>query len=483
MDMAYFSPQKQSLFYSEHSVVQVSDVTLSNLNSMCNTFSVGTSAQQARIFAFDLNGGARIPFLCADGTPAQGLQGYTDPKKLAQDRKGWYDVSRVSLNFVSYIGTTIYTNDGNTYGVSDVNGLEGDYISNATYLNVTCRATDNYNASAFPTGVNARSLYSINSTEVMNWSNLSATDPPRSFDIWARVAANLGLLPEVAHASCHLHGVPIEMKVHCTAGQCAATRLRFKPGAAQINRTAFDNSNFTSAFFNHLLLSNGMPNDDTPDRFGAVSPIAKNFFSAFGGLIDMLTGIPLSDMNMTLAGAKAAADVSLSSYMTTLINTYYQASLDPTQGSANDGNQYNESIAGIINSTINSPDFLTGTIKGALYNPQYRLSIPWVIVDLISCKILLAAALAAMWLRKNTLAPDIFGYVSSLTRDNPHLNLPEGGSGMSGLERARALKKVKVRIADVADENGVGKVGLRYAGTGDDGGLPMAHLRRERHYV
>jgi hypothetical protein len=69
-------------------------------------------------------------------------------------------------------------------------------------------------------------------------------------------------------------------------------------------------------------------------------------------------------------------------------------------------------------------------VKGALYAPQYRLSIPLVIVDLISCKILLAAALASMWLRKNTRALDIFGYVSSLTRNDPHLNLLEGGSGI-----------------------------------------------------
>lgn len=94
-------------------------------------------------------------------------------------------------------------------------------------------------------------------------------------------------------------------------------------------------------------------------------------------------------------------------------------------------------------------------------------------MDLISCKILLAAALVAFWLRKNTLAPDIFGYVSSLTRDNPHLNLPEGGFTMSGLERARTLRKVKARIADVADENGVGKVGLRYAGPADDSNVQM----------
>ena len=480
MQMAYYSPQKPSLFFSEHSVVKVPDVTLSNLNSMFNTFSLGSSLGKPQ--SYDLNGAARIPLLNADGTPA-GLA-YMK-KKLGRKRHGWYDVSRSSgLNFASLIGTTIYTWDP-TYlaGGANANNLEGDYMSNATYFNVTCQATDNYNASAFPKDVNPQSLYSINSTDDRDFSTLSTTDPPRTFDVWGRAPAILEApVPMVAHSSCCIREVPIQLKVHCSTSNCAATRMRFVPGAAQKNRTAFDNDKFSFSFFNNLLLSNGVPNDFKTDAFNASSPVAYNIWFGIFNMLDLAEGGTLSDLNLTLAEAKAQSDMQLAFYMTTMINTYYQASLDPTQGSAND---YTLTLdtQGIINGTIHSQDYLKGTVKGAMFNPQYRLSIPWVIVDLISCKILLAAALIASWLRQRTLAPDIFGYVSSLTRDNPHLNLPEGGSTMSGLERARALKKVKVRIADVADENGVGKVGLRYAGPVDDSSIQMAHLKRDRHYV
>ena len=479
MQMAYFSPQKPSLFYSEHSAVTVPDVTLSNLNSMYNTFSLSSSNVLSKPQSYDLNGAARIPLVNADGTQAAIIY---SGKKLDRKRHGWYDVGRSSvLNFASSIGTTIYTWDA-TYGAANVNNLEGDYMSNATYFNVTCETTDNYNASAFPKGVNPQSLYSINSTDDRNFSTLSVTDSPRIFDVWGRAPDLLPSL-KVAHSSCRIHGVPIQIKVHCSTGNCAATRMRFVPGAAQTNRTAFDNNDFSSMFFNNLLLSNGVPNDFNFDAFDAQSPVANNLWMGLFAFINVAEGGKFSDQNLTLAEAKAQSNMRLAFYMTTMINTYYQASLDPTQGSANDFTQYATNTQGIINGTIHSGDYLRGTVKGAMFSPQYRLSIPWVIVDLISCKILLAAAILAFWLRQRTLAPDIFGYVSSLTRDNPHLNLPEGGSGMSGLERARALKKVKVRIADVADENGVGKVGLRYAGPNDDSNIQMAHLKRDRHYV
>jgi hypothetical protein len=483
MQMAYYSPKKPSLFFSEHSVVKVPDVTLSNLNSMYNTFSLGSSIRLFKPQKYDLNGAARIPLLNADGTTADQ---YYSGAKLDRKRHGWYDVSRTKsvLKFASLIGTTIYTWDPTyLYGGAYANNLEGDYMSNATYFNVTCQTTDNYDASAFPKDVNPQSLYSINSTDDRNFSTLSTTDPPRTFDVWGRAPAILEApVPMVAHSSCRIREVPIQMKVHCSTANCATTRMRFVPGAAQINRTAFDNDKFSSSFFNNLLLSNGVPNDFKTDAFDASSPVAFNLWVGLYNMLDLAEGGTLSDLNSTLAEAKAQTDMRLAFYMTTMINTYYQASLDPTQGSAND---YTLTLdtQGIINGTIHSQDYLKGTVKGAMFNPQYSLSIPWVIVDLISCKILLAAALMASWLRRRTLAPDIFGYVSSLTRDNPHLSLPEGGSTMSGLERARALKKVKVRIADVADENGVGKVGLRYAGPKDDAHIQMAHLKPDRHYV
>ncbi|TVY35165.1 hypothetical protein LSUB1_G007567 [Lachnellula subtilissima] len=62
--------------------------------------------------------------------------------------------------------------------------------------------------------------------------------------------------------------------------------------------------------------------------------------------------------------------------------------------------------------------------------------------------LLLCEAVASVVLRINTLAPDILGYVSSLTRDNPYVGA-SGASHLDGLERARALQALIVTLGDV----------------------------------
>ena len=117
--------------------------------------------------------------------------------------------------------------------------------------------------------------------------------------------------------------------------------------------------------------------------------------------------------------------------------------------------------------------------KGAIYDPRYHLNVAWVIADLMSNTILLAAAIVSFWLRKHTLAPDIFGYVSSLTRDNPTIPLPAGGTTLSGLDRARLLKNVRVCIADVGSD-GLGRVTLLQADAPPTG---MSALEKKKHYL
>lgn len=140
--------------------------------------------------------------------------------------------------------------------------------------------------------------------------------------------------------------------------------------------------------------------------------------------------------------------------LTQIINSYLSASQQALINSID----YNSMISGVLG---RSNDTFTPVImRGAPYAPQYIISMPWLIVDYISCIVLLACSVVAVVLRQRTLAPDILGYVSSLTRDNPNIQLPDGGSILPGLERARKLKHVRVQFADTRQEGGVGRVGL-----------------------
>lgn len=143
--------------------------------------------------------------------------------------------------------------------------------------------------------------------------------------------------------------------------------------------------------------------------------------------------------------------------MTRLINTYHAASRLPQLTTESN-------IYSIISGQTPSPNWSLDLFHGAPYDPHCAISIRWVILDILACNLLLVSAIHALRYRKRTIAPDIFGYVSSLTRKNHDLDIPDGGPTLSGFERARLMKHVKIKIADVSADGNVGRVGLRHAG-------------------
>lgn len=143
------------------------------------------------------------------------------------------------------------------------------------------------------------------------------------------------------------------------------------------------------------------------------------------------------------------------------VNTYYRLYLNEAvtfDPNTPENNKLNTTA--LFNTIRDSGSWTVNWMKGAAYEPAYRLNIGWIVMDFISCSILVTAAVLGAWLRRQILAPDIFGYVSSITRENPHVPLPDGGSRLSGMERARKMKNVKIRIADLAHDAEVGRVGV-----------------------
>lgn len=270
---------------------------------------------------------------------------------------------------------------------ANFNIVEGKYTANSTYLNVTCAESLLQDASAFPKGTLSNTQFSINATVDVALQSLEAKDPPR-FDIWAR----LNTTSRVAHASCYVQAIQVEMQVACSANTCQAKKMRFV--ARPINRTVFDNSNFTTVFFKNLLLANGPPSDGDGDVNGSLIALYIELGMRTGWESLELPGF------YTPSEVKDYDNASLSAFMTQMINTYYQASLDPTQGSNNDDNSSKSNMLGIINGSISSIDWSRSTLDSNFYLPRDVLSIPWVVVDLISCLILLAAAIYGFWLRR-----------------------------------------------------------------------------------
>ncbi|KAJ0424726.1 hypothetical protein BJY00DRAFT_309143 [Aspergillus carlsbadensis] len=279
---------------------------------------------------------------------------------------------------------------------------------------------------------------------------------------------------EVALFNCSLSTIAVESWIACRNGLCNATRMR---------PSRKDTRPPTSSPFSSPRIY--------PGDFGPVSLV--NFVSDFPQAAGGITAYQPSPTDSYIYGDATifaldwernwtTIDLQVfSNRLTTAVNTYWQTSLAPyTITSA--------AISDPVNTT-DPPGLYPGfnatsgtTSRGVAV---YHIHTSWVTVFLIATAILQICALTGIFLRSVTRAPDILGHVSSLTRGNPHVPLPAGvgdsGSTLSGLDRAKLLRDMRVQIADVEGEKDVGRVAFVRVGLGVEK-AGAKRLRKGRQY-
>ena len=73
---------------------------------------------------------------------------------------------------------------------------------------------------------------------------------------------------------------------------------------------------------------------------------------------------------------------------------------------------------------------------------------------------MLMAGIFGLVLEATRKAPEFSLNVSSLTRDNPYIRLPSGGSTLDSLDRGRLLQNVRIRMGDVRSDDPVGYIAI-----------------------
>jgi hypothetical protein len=412
-------------------------VDWSDINSLFNSAydnSGGTNSKTS-VGGTDIGGNAVLPIL--------------DP--TFSGHKQWCTTSNYGfggtcmLSYASYIGVPVFSR-GASWGSS---AWVGDFQLSTSYIYANCSNPTIGNATDFPPGANPLLKTSFNATN-------------QTSNGYAQVQVYNRVSNSSIHTTCNLERHYVDAQALCDTSACIFNQARRTPGKPTAPATQFLDFAFSKLFFENLLVTNGVPNSEE-DVSNVETP---GFYYENGAWAGGMPNVTLADMALEFS-----VDMSM------FINTYMAASQQefyygPTVNSSADALEYfKKSPLNVI--------YPLATAKGATYDPQYVLSIPWITIDIITCSILFAAAAASLWLRINTVAPDIFGYVSSMTRDNPHMNLPDGGSTMSGSERARALKNLKVKVADLNGGHGVGHIGLAPV----DLDVEMGRLQKKRHYM
>ena len=265
--------------------------------------------------------------------------------------------------------------------------------------------------------------------------------------------------------NCSVMTARVESDITCHGSFCTVNRMR----RSEIYTMSPFYIPFGSVTYQNMLLylpfAMGVP------HAGTISPIENYLLGSDKPLAGRLLPI--------LADFSAVTGQVFSERLTTIVNTVWQASLalgsiplgakanytahNPTSG--DDSSFPSKSRTTTINTEI------------SVYAANHLFCIILVVIALI----LQVCAIFGLVLKYTATAPDILGYVSTMTMENPHIKVPSGGNTLDGIERARYLQKVKVQLADVYWDQVQGHVALRTVENEVD--FAKGKLSKKKYYI
>ncbi|KAJ8108973.1 hypothetical protein OPT61_g7800 [Boeremia exigua] len=296
-------------------------------------------------------------------------------------------------------------------------------------------------------------------------------------------------------ANCSLGQIHIETTIDCAMDKCTAIRQRQ-------SQTDTRNENVTP--FDHVLVAD-LVLTAFPKTFGwsrGSNPTEQFLFNATAFQFVSPTSLQGSDAAGWVNLALLSAD-TFSKRLSLLLNTYYQLTLAPN---AYLGNlpQNNHSIYGPdtepvgdidvylpSNITTKNTTFLDWyyILQAATYNAEayfiaattnstvsetqaiFVCNFAWLGVLLAAAVAILVTGIASLVLKWKTLGPEMFGFVASMTYENNYVKIPNGGTMLNGMERARLLKDLEFCVGDVKGDNDVGHIAFA-------AGVPLRKLER-----
>jgi hypothetical protein len=303
------------------------------------------------------------------------------------------------------------------------------------------------------------------------WSNSSnLTDrSPRQL-LFQSMAPN-----GIAATNCSVRFTTVESRISCLSGNCTVTDMRPCASAPPTTLTPLDDCETAKNFYDEFTKSCG------PYR---TTFTGSTFLSEEIPLASLAESYMMTDASPAAEGQPVEAQVNLSTLtasemserLTRVLNTYWTASVAP------------EYIAGAMPLFNFSNPSTLDDHPGALTNATtviqaeaYVCNNVWLVMLFLSSGVLAVACVLSTWLKANVIAPDIFGHISSLTRDNPYVPVPAArtGSTLDGYKKAILLKDVKVKFGDVEPYNNVGHIALAALG----GNVEIGRLKKGRLYL
>ncbi|KAF7504992.1 hypothetical protein GJ744_001513 [Endocarpon pusillum] len=244
--------------------------------------------------------------------------------------------------------------------------------------------------------------------------------------------------------NCLLFNSNVESMVRCTGKTCEVTSMRPSQSTSNpSNSTPLDNLGAAQSFFDYFAATAGPTGSGIVTEFNQNSFLLQYLQTGFNpiGTVGGTTAVNLTTIPAPILAERLAR----------LMNTLWLPSLSLELVTGN----FNPASLG-FNQT---PGLSSATADLVTPVQIYACSHPWFVLLLLSASCLLLVEAVGMWLKyfSSLVAPKIVGHFSSLTRDNPEMEMriPPGGTALDGFERARLLRNVRVRFGDSKPRNPV----------------------------
>lgn len=309
-------------------------------------------------------------------------------------------------------------------------------------------------------------------------------DDPNHFTL----GANIG--------NCSLSQTHVETKVRCANGQCKAEKIRKslmdkRPAAS----TGFDHFRIMQAFAESFPLAALSDGSSPTDRFLS-NTSASPFLLRNGNQKENVTFVDISRVPIEVFSRRLS--LILNSYMQLATQpTAYFGSLSsnlsiygPDTMPMRDIDAYLPSNVSATNLTFNEwwptflpkvgemePPFIGATAMANTTTTEtiFTCDFAWLALLFACSGVILITGGVALVLKRKTLGPELFGFVASMTYQNRYLKIPEGGSMLDAMERARLLRDIEVYVADVRGNDDIGHIAFA-------AGVPLRKLERGRMY-
>jgi hypothetical protein len=381
------------------------------------------TSRQSLVAPMDLFGGVKVPdinYLKQDGTT------------VAATDYSWQIVPNATLvNYTSILGVPVA-------GVPASGNCTFNILSHYWAVNCTSMVPSAQSIVWRPT-------IAQNATHLANTESQSPTfqiliDHAQSTheDIRFEYLSKFGSNTEknnVASANCSTSPVVVESQVKCHDRSCHVHAMR------RTDRRPVDVWNGTSPKKIFQYISEWMPGAD----LGYAQSISSTSELIEHWMMNTDLGTLGSDNFVNLATLSLTA---FNHRLQTAMNTFWDATI---------GNsiRLNDLGPGADTTSWTSLRVQPTQYKGEVYSCNMGLALLTIAISLT----LFAAANISMLLGLLTRTPDILGFVSTSARDNPYFK-QHVTSYLSGLENARTLCDVRVRIGDVKSEENIGHIAL-----------------------